>query len=80
MSEGKKQICYFQNNYPKLAFKNYTKNLQPVSPELRVQILNRYEDKTKETVTDVCYRDPNMPYFKWDVPFPKCSKSNPLPK
>ena len=30
--EGEKQICYFQNNYPKMALKNYTKDLQPGFP------------------------------------------------
>ena len=27
------QIRYFQNNYPKLALKNYTKDLQPGFPD-----------------------------------------------
>ena len=50
VSEGEKQICYFQNNYPKLALKNYTKDLQPgfhILWELRVQIFKIYEDKPK---------------------------------
>ena len=32
VSEGKTQIHYFRNNYPKLAHKNYTKDLQPGFP------------------------------------------------
>ena len=45
--------------------------------KLCVQILKNHEDKLKKTVTEDYFHVPYMPYFKWNVPLPKCFKTAP---
>ena len=72
------QIRYFWENYSKWALQSYTKDLQPGFPYfVRTSCPNfkKLRRLSKKTVTDVCFHVPYMLYFKWNVPFPKCSKS-----
>ena len=77
------QIRYFRNDYSKRALKNYTKGFQPCFPySLRTSCPNFKKSwrHSKKTVIDVCFHVPSMPYFRWDFPFSKRSKSTRRPK
>ena len=72
VSEGEKQIRYFQNNYPKLALKNYAKDLQPGFPHsVRTSCPNfkKVRRQTRKTVINVCFMTLICPILNGMFPF-----------